>query len=352
MSGAVSNNVSGENAALDYELCVLSIASGTLSMSRGFTERYQTDRDPNRTGWLQGRIPYCVQPETVDAYKAMLDDIRGEKDQGNAVIGLRAKGSQDYVAVRIKWKKTYNNQGEAIDAVGVVEPLHASSNKLSRSEREELERLRSNEEIQARYIQNLMKYQEQLRRYRHDRKNNIIAVSALIDNGDLEGAKRYINEISIGLINKSSIINTGNAAIDALLSEKIQEAGENGIRVDHMVGLSMGLKIEMRDLCLAVGCALDNAIEACRKAKETHDDPSIILRLIEKQGVITFYMENTSATPAQPGKLLLRTSKEDQLEHGFGLKNIATVVRKYNGYFDVMPEEGKFTTKFTLFPEM
>jgi hypothetical protein len=331
-----------------FAMCKLDLHTGELRLSAEFQKQYQTDSASVIA--LPGQpvgLP-CVQPETAEAFAAMLDDIRGEKPSGAARIGLLGRNSAYYVPTRIRWQKIADDAGADTEAIMIVEPVRPCAYGLSQAGKDELSCLRAKVAIQSDYFHRMERYQEQIRRYRHDRKNDLFSLSALINSGDLEGARKYMESISKDLSLRSPIVNTGNLAIDSLISEKLQNAIDSGIKVDQMVGLSVGPKVEIRDLCAAVGCCLDNAIEACIKAKGTYPEPSIMFRLIEKRGVITLHMVNTSITPPQPANFPLETSKDDKLNHGFGLKTISIVVEKYNGYLELTPEEGSFTTKFTL----
>ena len=55
--------------------------------------------------------------------------------------------------------------------------------------------------------------------------------------GDLEGAIKYLDNIPTILNEISNVINTGNPGIDAILSEKIQGAKNDGIEIRQVIGL-------------------------------------------------------------------------------------------------------------------
>lgn len=288
-----------------------------------------------------------IAPESRAEYAAMCRRILGAEPEGVSELSLLGRDGLCYIPAKVIWKNVFDDHGQGVKAVGVIEPLRRADAE-SRSE-EEITALKAQLALQEKYFQRSEQYLRELRRYRHDRKNNIIAVSALINSGDLEGARRYIAAVGARLAQETPLINTENPAIDAILSEKIRQARQLGITVDHMVGLSPDVPIDMQDLCLAVGCCLDNAIEACQRAAAVYPEPLISLRLIEKRGVITFRMKNTSVTEPPPAGAPVRTSKEDRQNHGFGLRNVAAVVEKYHGYQAFTPEPGFFTTSFTLF---
>jgi two-component system sensor histidine kinase AgrC len=219
---------------------------------------------------------------------------------------------------------------------------------MNGSDYNELKELRKLVKTQTGYLEKSEAYLKELRRYRHDQKNNLIAVSGLLESGDIEGAKKYVGSFVEILNRKTAIINTGNPSIDMVITSKIAKAQEFNIKVQHIIGLPQDVQINRKDLCLAVGSCFDNAIEACIKARQKHRHPVISLQLIEKHGVIIFKMTNTSVTPVPENFSGISTTKEDTKNHGFGLKNVREIVATHNGYLEVIPEERQFTINFTL----
>jgi sensor histidine kinase regulating citrate/malate metabolism len=239
--------------------------------------------------------------------------------------------------------------GRPIRVAGTGEtPGRTATDRREISLNEEIEGLRMQIEQQKVYIERAEEYQSELRRYRHDRKNNLISLFGILENGDVEGARAYIRDI-VGILNQhSSIINTGNPAIDALITEKLAEAEKAGIKVEQIVGLPRDLGINRKDLCLSVGCCMDNAIEACMRARAAGLKPYIRFQLVEVKGIIILKMENATPDADADGLEQLSTSKKDKINHGFGLQNIRSVVDKYHGFMDAAIHDHVFSLDFTL----
>ncbi|HUM82198.1 MAG TPA: GHKL domain-containing protein [Lachnospiraceae bacterium] len=289
---------------------------------------------------------------SINAYLTMLRDISGDAGSGYAVLKVCGEQMKHSAELLIRWGKIYD-AGRNVAYVALFAEKLAKVKHVFKNEEmhKELLEMRSELARQEEYLKQSEEYQKELRRYRHDRKNNLIAVRGMLMEGDLEGAIKYLDNISTILNEISNVINTGNPGIDAILSEKIQEAKNDGIEIRQVIGLSKNVPINIKDLCLAIGSCFDNAIEACGKAKERYPHPLISFELIEKRGVITFRMANTSVTPVIIGKDGIATTKKDILNHGFGLKNVRTIVKKYNGYMEACPDEGVFHLAFSLFTD-
>jgi len=337
------------NRNRDPMYCLFDPEHHTLKLSDGFRKLFRTEQYAleNMPDYLLEHGIVCASSE--ETYKKMFAILSGKANECHAVIRLQAK-RQNPVALLIHWVKIKNSSGRTEYIMGAAERFVRVRRRMkSENEHEELLELRNKLKLQEKYLEQAEEYQKEIRRYRHDRKNNLLAFSGLLKSGDVEGARKYLEESVTILNTDSEIVNTGNPGLDAVLSEKIHVAGLNGIHVAHIIGLPANIEINMKDLCLAIGSCMDNAIEACSRAKEKYPKPAISLELIEKHGVITFKMENTSVTPGSPGNKGLKTLKKDKMNHGFGLDNVRNIVSKYSGYMEAQPCEGIFRIAFTLF---
>ena len=73
---------------------------------------------------------------------------------------------------------------------------------------------------QIKHVDEILVNQKQLKKFRHDFLNFIIGLKGYIESKDYEKASTYINSLSNELSSGNYIIETGNAALDAVLSTK------------------------------------------------------------------------------------------------------------------------------------
>ncbi len=185
----------------------------------------------------------------------------------------------------------------------------------------------------------------QIRGWRHDYRNHIQLMKVLAAHGDLEGIRRYLDELECDLNTVDTVVKTGNAMADAILNSKISLSKSRGIHTTVEAHIPVKLKISELDLCVIVGNLFDNAIEAS-------------MRLAEKDRLIRVYMDVKGAKLyisftnfAPPGKLKkiggrFRTTKGEG--HGFGLVRVDDVVARLQGYLSRNSEDGAFTTKILI----
>ena len=97
------------------------------------------------------------------------------------------------------------------------------------------------------------------------------------------------------------------------------------------------------DWCTLMGNALDNGIEACEKIKE-YKNRSICISMVSKGNTLSIKMTNTTNGNVICDGDFFQTTKENPKNHGFGLKNMKSVVDKYNGVLELNHENNVFTT--------
>lgn len=81
----------------------------------------------------------------------------------------------------------------------------------------------------------ICKNADELKQFRHDIKNRIIAVEQLLKQGNINEAVAYLPDISDKLSDINTYSDTGNIAIDSILNYKLTEAFQSHIRIDHHI---------------------------------------------------------------------------------------------------------------------
>lgn len=180
----------------------------------------------------------------------------------------------------------------------------------------------------------------------HDLKNCLIGLKA---EGGAESRVRcrMIAELEQVMQPLETEIKTGNEFLDIILAEKIQTCQKKGIRLTPYADGSSLNFVEVLDLCVIAGNALDNAIEAVEHLPL--EEREIHLRLTGSHGMALFSVQNFHREALRrDARGHFKTSKTDAENHGYGLHGIAQVVEKYDGTMTVDATDREFVLNILL----
>ena len=184
-----------------------------------------------------------------------------------------------------------------------------------------------------------------MRGWRHDYRNHISTMKALLKSGEIAELTRYLDMLETDLKTVDAAVKTGNPMADAILNSKLSLAAEKNVPVKTSVQIPVKLSISELDLCVILGNLLDNAIEAS-------------LALPEEQRMVRVYMDTKesrlyiSVTNLCAGKKQKKLGNRYESTkgdgHGFGLVRIDSIIERYGGYLSRNSEDGAFTTEILL----
>ena len=188
---------------------------------------------------------------------------------------------------------------------------------------------------------------EALRRFRHDFKNHVIVLNAMLEQGDYEKAKSYFGSISEEFTGNKTAFSTGNSIVDSLLGIKAVSAAMQKTEI-QFDGVIPEQGIEPKDMCICFGNLLDNAIEACAALPE-ETERMIRIQAIPSNNVLVLSFVNPSLRKKKAAfGELPKTTKKDIKAHGIGLKNVRDIAKKYNGALHLSIEKELFTAELLL----
>ena len=197
---------------------------------------------------------------------------------------------------------------------------------------------------QLKHLDDIVAKQEELRRFKHDMSNQLVALESYFEQDDRSEGRAHIQALMQWFDEARPTVYTGNTALDAILSTKKTLAERQGIRFSTLLQIEKDLPIAPVDICVIFGNALDNAIEACGKVKTA--DKYIDVVMIQQEDEVFCKITNTTFAPTQGA---LKTTKADKENHGFGLMNLKRVLEKYDSEPIIETTDCQFTLLFTLF---
>ena len=110
------------------------------------------------------------------------------------------------------------------------------------------------------------------------------------------------------------------------VAREFAKALKYNISIDIDANLKLANWIDDFDLCTLFGNLLDNAIEASIKEEESKRYINVRAKVIKS--FLTISVENNTV---EGEEIDFVSRKDDQENHGFGMKNIKNVINKYGG---------------------
>ncbi|MCI9476814.1 MAG: ATP-binding protein [Emergencia sp.] len=217
---------------------------------------------------------------------------------------------------------------------------------------EQRKKLKEDDQFKQRCIeQQAAQYEEitvknkKLLSFRHDQKAYLLALRALIDEGDLTQLRRYTEDLE-QKARDFDYIATGNLVADAIVNAQAAWAEEAAVDFFVAGRFPAQMRISDADLAMLLSNGLKNACEAAERCAEKRE-VFVLIKSYKKMLFLEIRNTAIEAPRVQDGQLL--TSKQDKENHGIGTQNMQQVVEKYDGTLTwEYDEEGQVTTKIEI----
>lgn len=188
-------------------------------------------------------------------------------------------------------------------------------------------------------LDEMEKQYDEIKAIRHDMKNHLQCILALIKKGKNNESQEYVEDIlNNKLYSEYEYINTESNIINVIANYKLSVCKNSNIKTVVNIS-SFKLDVDDYDICIILGNLFDNAIEACNKIK---DEKIIFFEISQKKGYVNFVIKNSIETSVLQTNPHLRTNKSNSAWHGLGLKSVKETVSKYDGMMDFYENSNLF----------
>ncbi len=198
----------------------------------------------------------------------------------------------------------------------------------------EISLLEQEEHSLNRYVEETKAHYERTKSFRHDIRNHITVIKRLLQNGNLEQAVSYIEDMDDMAEKMSFPCSTNNPVADILAGSKLGLAKSMGIRVGCSLRLPYPCGLRDIDICIVLSNALDNAIHACRDMGDGAE------RYIHVSGRIQGDFLMMEVENSFRGKA--------EFKQGTGLSNVKAVAEKYDGAMSIETRGDVFALRVLL----
>ena len=187
---------------------------------------------------------------------------------------------------------------------------------------------------------------EEIRRLRHDIKGQYQLIGYYLERKDYAALQEYCSQMQEASFNALHFTDCGNDAISVVINLEERKARDKGFVIDHEISVPpRKISISDYDISHLLMNLLENAIEALEMDKPK--DLTIKLKISLKENTL-FILTQNAYSGNEKERFSETTSKEDKDFHGYGIKIIKQIVRKYDGIYDRSTANGVYRVEIGI----
>lgn len=189
------------------------------------------------------------------------------------------------------------------------------------------------------YYEAMEQQQFEIRRLKHDLANHLqVLLSLPPDEKD-----DYIQKMMENPAFEKVLSYCADATVNAILTAKESLMHQKEILFNARIDIPQELPFEKPDICALFANALDNAIEGC--AAPGIGKKQVELTARAAKGILALEVKNPFTNTGLYNDTdghIPKTTKTDTVNHGYGLRSIEEIVKKYGGNMEITHAEGVF----------
>lgn len=197
----------------------------------------------------------------------------------------------------------------------------------------------------TREIASLRESERRASTYRHDLRHHMQYLAGCIENGRTEQAQAYIREVCAEIESQKVRVFCENETVNLILSAFAGRAEESGVPLRVRAEVPHFIPVAETDLCVLLSNALENALHACQRLRQTGEPCDIELVVYEKSGKFFLQVTNTCPPDVTFEKGLPVTHEPG---HGIGVRSICSIAERYNGMYFFSEKDGRFVLRVSL----
>lgn len=169
--------------------------------------------------------------------------------------------------------------------------------------------------------------EEKIRIIRHDIRHQTQMLFSLISENENDKALEMLKKLNTQLLSIGTVKFCQNQIVNSAISIYAHKAISSHIKLEYEISLPKELPFDENDIAILYANVLDNAVNASLSQPE--ESRAIKINSRYEQNQLVIFVENYFA------EKILFDSKgipiSQKAGHGFGMKSILSVIKKYNG---------------------
>lgn len=195
--------------------------------------------------------------------------------------------------------------------------------------------------VQKEYYNTLRGQMNEIREIKHDIRHFVGAMSRLAEENRFDELKAFLSEYGEKTEMEQLPVFCENTIANSIIGYYHLRAKEYGISFESRCNISRKSVTSDSDLCIILGNALENAIDACKKMDNS------AMRFVTVEAERIKGQRLLKVINSYNGRLEIRdgrcVSSKGGKSHGLGIRNIEKVVESYGGFVKIEHNEKEFT---------
>lgn len=191
-------------------------------------------------------------------------------------------------------------------------------------------------ELQKQYYMTLLEKEDETKRFRHDFRNHLSCMTALLDKGQIQQLRSYLTELTGETHAAGRMPKTGNQLLDVIVWSQVQLHTSVIFSCDGLCPTTEFLS-DM-DFCTVFSNVLSNAFESAELAPEHR--VSMRFRMVAQNLLVTISNTAVNAPKKKHGRYI---SGKSEPGHGYGMQNLLQCLEKNHAEYHMEFADGIYT---------
>lgn len=198
-------------------------------------------------------------------------------------------------------------------------------------------------QTQCQMAEEIKRIQEQIRLLKHDMKNHTMVILSYLEENKVEEAKIYAGEILNKLNRMYTYVNVGNSLLNYIINHKLSEAKAKGLEIKAEIENLPFHYMDSVDFSALLNNLIDNAIRGAISSQ----GQKLEVQIYTQNGMDIITVKNSIDTSVLDKNPELVSTKEET-GHGYGIKQIKSIVEKYDAMIDIYEQNKMFIASVML----
>ena len=189
--------------------------------------------------------------------------------------------------------------------------------------------------VQRESLEEFIEQERNLYRLRHELEHKLFTVQYLFEKNQKEEGFRVLKQMIVEMCGNAKNISVSQNIVETVITNIEKKYETEAIHIEKEIFFPDETIMEMIDLCILLGDLLDNAMEAAAGSEEKQ------VKINVREEFNCLYLKIANTFSKKHSDVEAFVSKKETGRHGFGMRNIREIVRRYGGEF-ITYDEGEW----------